>query len=160
MAASERKRFYLNPHKIILRKKIIDGFRAFSRADYKPLLALYDENVRQTFEGDHALGGARTNKQDVERWFQRFVRLLPSTFVIKDVVVQGWPWNTKAIVVFEDHVSPVGVSPYTNQGIMNTTVKWGKATYVHIYVNTHLVIEALNALSKPGVEEAGAEPIT
>lgn len=152
-------RSYINPYKIILRKKIIEGFKAFSEGDYKPLLALYDEKVHQIFEGSHALGGERFSKEKVELWFQRFLRLLPSRFTIKDVIVQGFPWDTAAVVVFEDEVTPVGVPSYVNQGIMNAKIRWGKAVEVHIYVNTNLVIRALKALEEKGVEEAGYPPI-
>lgn len=152
-------RFYINPYKIILRNKIINGFEAFSNGDYKPLLALYDDNVHQIFEGNHASGGERHSKEKVELWFQRFTRLLPSRFLIKDVIVQGFPWDTVAIVEFQDTVSPHGVPPYVNNGIMNAKIRWGKARNVHIYVNTNLIINALNSLVDLGVEEAGYPPI-
>jgi len=152
-------RTYFNPYKIILRKKIIDGFRAFSRGDYAPLLALYADDVHQIFEGDHALAGERFSRERVELWFQRFVRLLPSEFTITDVIVQGMPWNTVAIVEFTDHVTPEGVEPYTNHGMMKAVIVWGKAKYVHIYVNTAKIESALRQLEKNGVEEAGLPAI-
>lgn len=152
-------RRYFNPYKIILRNKIVEGFKAFSKGDYKPLLDLYDEEVHQVFEGDHALGGQRRSKKKVEEWFERFVRLLPSQFDIQDVVIQGWPWDTAAVVVFQDRVSPKGIAPYVNQGIMNTRVQWGRATEVHIYVNTALISGKLKELEESGVEEAGYLPI-
>ena len=85
------KRLYLNPYKIILRKKIVGGFADFSNGNYQTLLKLYAENVHQHFEGNHALGGERFSKAKVELWFQRFVRLLPSKFFIKDMIIQGGP---------------------------------------------------------------------
>ncbi len=153
------KRFYLNPYKIILRKKITDGFADFSNGNYETLLKLYADNVHQHFEGNHALSGERFSKQKVELWFQRFVRLLPSKFLIKDMIIQGGPWNTVVIMEFQDTVSPKNVPTYTNNGIMKAVVKWGKATDVHIYVDTAKVQHALNALAQNGVEEAAAAPI-
>lgn len=73
---------YLSPYKRILMRRIKRGFAAFSRGDYRPLLALYADDVHQVFEGNHALGGERNSKQLVEQWFSRFVRLLPSVFTI------------------------------------------------------------------------------
>lgn len=153
-------RFYWNPYKIILRNKIANGFKAFSNGDYKPLLGLYADNVHQQFEGDHALGGERFSKQKVEQWFQRFVRLLPSVFTIKDMVIQGGPWNTVVFMEFQDEVSPKGVAPYINNGIMKAIVKWGKAKQVHIYVDTHKIQNALSQLARQGVDEAAAPPVT
>lgn len=158
-SATNKMRFYWNPYKIILRKKIINGFAEFSKGNYKPLLDLYADDVHQTFEGNHALGGERFSKDKVEQWFQRFVRLIPSRFTIEDVIVQGGPWNTAAVVVFSDSVNIPGVEPYVNNGIMNVKIKWGKAKDVHIYVDTVKIIHALNELYESGVEEAGAKPI-
>lgn len=118
-----RRRLYINPYKIILRKKIIDGFEEFSKGNYQPLLSLYADNVRQKFEGDHALGGERHDKQKVEEWFKRFVGLLPSKFTIHDVYVIGWPWDTIAAVKFEDYVTPKNVEPYINHGVMIAKIK-------------------------------------
>lgn len=153
------KRLYLNPYKIILRKKIENGFADFSQGNYRTLLKLYAENVRQHFEGSHALSGERFSKAKTEQWFQRFVRLLPSKFLIKDMIIQGGPWNTVVVMEFQDTVSPKGVEQYVNNGIMKAIVKWGKATDVHIYVGTAKVEKALNALAQNGVEEAAAPPI-
>lgn len=147
-------RLYINPYKIILRKKIIDGFEAFSTGDYRPLLKLYARKVRQKFEGDHALGGERHDKEKVEQWFQRFVRLLPSKFTIHDVYVIGWPWNTVATVKLEDYVTPKNVEPYTNHGVMIAKIKWGRAVDVQIYVDTKKISQALDELAKNGNKEA------
>lgn len=152
-------RFYLNPYKIILRNKIVKGFTDFSNGNYQTLLKLYAENVHQHFEGNHALSGERFSKEKVELWFQRFVRLLPSKFLIKDMIIQGGPWNTVVIMEFQDTVSPEGVESYKNNGIMKAVVKWGKATDVHIYVDTAKIEKALQQLAKNGVEEAHAQPI-
>lgn len=40
----------INPYKIILKKKIVNGFKHFSNGDYRPLLELYGDHVHQTFE--------------------------------------------------------------------------------------------------------------
>lgn len=152
-------RFYLNPYKLILRQKIVNGFAAFSAGDYQPLLALYADDVHQKFAGDHALGGERSSKAKVELWFQRFVRLLPSKFEIKNVIVQGAPWNTVAVVEFEDSVAPKGVEPYVNQGVMLAQTKWGKAVDVQIFVDTYKITHALDQLKQNGLAEAGEPPI-
>lgn len=153
------KRLYLNPYKIVLRNKILNGFADFSNGNYQTLLKLYSDNVHQYFEGNHALGGERFSKVKVELWFQRFVRLLPSKFLIKDMIIQGSPWNTVVVMEFQDTVSPESIESYTNNGIMKAVVKWGKATDVHIYVDTAKIENALLALVKNGVSEAGEPPI-
>lgn len=153
------KRCYWNPYKIILRKKITDGFAEFSKGNYKPLLKLYAPDVHQIFEGKHALAGERFDKAKVELWFQRFLRLLPSQFLIQDLIIQGGPWHTVVIMEFRDTVKAEGIDSYTNNGIMKAVVRWGKAKLVHIYVDTSKVEAALKALAANGVEEAIAPAI-
>lgn len=150
----------INPYKIILKKKIVNGFKHFSNGDYRPLLELYGDHVHQTFEGDHALGGERFTKAGVELWFQRFLRLLPSTFKLGDFVISGGPWNTDVVFQFQDTVKPKNVPAYVNNGILKGKIKWGKATEIHIYVNTAKVENALNLLAAQGVSEAAASPVT
>lgn len=150
----------INPYKIILKKKIINGFQHFSNGDYRPLLSLYSENVHQIFEGNHALGGERFTKKGVELWFQRFLRLLPSKFEIKSFLVKGMPWNTDVVFEFQDRVTPAKAPAYTNNGILKGKIVWGKATQIHIYVDTAKVENALRILAENGIEEAAAEPIT
>lgn len=150
---------FLNPYKIVLKNKIVNGFRHFSNGDYGPLLDLYADNVHQVFEGDHALGGERFSKKGVELWFQRFVRLLPSKFVLKDFVISGGPWDTDVVFQFEDTVTPENVPPYVNHGILKGKIKWGKATEIHIYVDTAQVQNALRLLAENGVAEAAMPPV-
>lgn len=152
-------RFYLNPYKIILRNKIVKGFADFSEGNYHSLLKLYADDVHQQFEGNHALGGERFDMAKVELWFQRFVRLLPSKFTILDMIIQGGPWNTVVVMEFQDQVTPKGIAPYTNNGIMKAVVKWGKASSVHIYADTAKVENALKLLAENGVAEAVEKPI-
>lgn len=149
----------LNPYKIILKQKIVKGFESFSNGDYRPLLDLYDENVHQIFEGNHALGGERFTKAGVELWFQRFIRLLPSKFVLKDFIISGGPWNTDVVFEFQDTVSPKFGESYLNHGILRGKIVWGKAKLIHIYVDTAKVENALKILAENGVEEAAAEPV-
>lgn len=150
----------INPYKIILKRKIINGFKHFSNGNYQPLLSLYADNVHQIFEGNHALAGQRFTKKAVKLWFERFLRLLPSRFEIKSFVISGYPWNTDVVFEFRDFVNPKGVPPYTNNGILRGKIKWGKATYIHIYVDTAKVENALRLLANNGIEEASASPIT
>ena len=149
----------INPYKIILKSKIVNGFKSFSNGDYRPLLDLYDDDVHQIFEGSHALAGERFTKAGVELWFQRFIRLLPSKFELKDFIISGGPWNTDVVFEFDDTVTPAFGPSYRNHGILRRKIVWGKAKLIHIYVDTAKVEKALKILAENGVEEASAEPV-
>lgn len=144
----------------VVRGKILAGFEALNQRDAGPVLSLMADDVQYTFEGQHALGGTRTSKQGVAKWFERLFRLLPGTFTIRSVEVTGWPWRATAYIVFEDRVNPLFGSPYVNHGVQVVEMEWGTAVAVHTYVDTDKVVRVLRTLAEHGVAEASAPPIT
>lgn len=144
----------------VVRGKVIAAFEALNRRDAKPVLALMADDVRYSFEGDHALGGTRVTKAGVEQWFERLFRLLPSQFTLRSVEVAGWPWRATAYIVFEDRVSPRVGDAYVNRGVQIVEMEWGKAVAIRTFVDTDKVVRALRVLADNGVAEALAAPIT
>jgi ketosteroid isomerase-like protein len=151
--------FSLNPYRWILKTRILKGFDELNRQNYHYLTNLFDDNVNYEFEGEHSLGGTRTSKVGVEKWFDRLLRLLPSKFVINSIAVTGSIWNTIAIIEFSDTVTPTFGQPYINNGIQVVKLRFGKAYKIHTYVNTNKVINALNILYDNGIQEAKADII-
>lgn len=149
----------INPYKIVLKRKILNGFHQLSRGNYKPLTKLFSDNIHYSFEGNHALVGERFTKKTVELWFERLLRLLPSKFEIKSMLIHGMPWNTDVVIEFQDTVSPPNVEPYINNGIQKVKIIWGKAVDIHTYVDTYKIQKALKMLAEQGIQEAAAEPI-
>lgn len=149
----------INPYKIVLKKKILYGFEQLNQGDYKPLTELFSDNVHYYFAGDHALGGERFTKKAVEQWFERLLRLLPSKFTIKSILIHGMPWNTDVVIEFQDTVSPINIESYVNDGIQKVKIIWGKAVNIHTYVDTFKIQRALSMLAEKGIQEATAEPI-
>ena len=150
----------LNIFRNIVRSRVLESFEALSRRDPSVALSLMAEDVRYTFEGEHALGGTRVSRAGVQRWFTRLLALVPGRFTIRSVEVSGWPWRATAYVVFEDFVEPAFGAPYRNQGIQVVELVWGKAVAIHTYVDTAKVIAALKVLAEHGVADAQASPIT
>lgn len=152
--------FSLNPFRAIVRGKVLHSFERLSEGDPSAALALMDEKVEYTFEGEHALGGTRVSKAGVARWMERLLRLLPGKFEIQSVEVVGWPWRATVYVVFEDWVTPTIGEPYRNHGVQVVDLEWGVAVRIHTYVNTAKVERALEVLAEHGIPEATAPPIT
>ena len=151
------KTFSLNPYRWILKTRIVKGFNELNKQNYHYLTNLFDENVQYEFEGDHTLGGSRTSKIGVEKWFERLLLLLPSQFSINSITVSGPVWETTAIIEFTDTVTPKFGQPYKNNGIQVVKLKFGKAYKIHTYVNTYKIITALNILYENGIIEAKAD---
>lgn len=155
-----RDAFSIDPFRLVVRARVRRSFARLSEGDPSAALALMSENVRYTFEGDHALGGTRTSRAGVERWFGRLLRLLPGRFTIRSVDVVGWPWRATVYVVFEDEVRPPVGERYRNHGVQIVELVWGKAARIHTYVDTAKVSRALDVLAAAGIEEAHSAPIT
>lgn len=153
------KTFSINPYRWVLKKRIVKGFDELNKQNYHYLTNLFDDNVIYEFEGEHSLGGTRTSKIGVEKWFERLLRLLPSKFVINSITVSGPMWNTTVIIEFTDTVTPKFGQPYKNNGIQVVNLKFGKAYRIHTYANTNKIISALNILYENGINEAKAAKI-
>jgi ketosteroid isomerase-like protein len=151
--------FFLNPYKLVIKSRIINGFNALNRGDYHAVTALFAENVHYWFSGDSAVGGERGSRKACEAWFVRLLNLLPGQFSIKSMQITGMPWKTTVITQFQDVVTPQLGSPYTNDGIQVICIRWGKAVSVRTYVDTLKVSKALRYMAENGVVEAAAQPI-
>ncbi len=151
--------FSLNPYRWVLKNRISKGFDELNKQNYHYLTNLFADNIIYEFEGEHSLGGTRTSKIGVEKWFERLLRLLPSQFVINSITVSGPMWNTTAIIEFTDTVTPKFGPSYENNGIQVVNLCFGKAYKIHTYVNTNKIITALNILYDNGIIEAKADKI-
>jgi ketosteroid isomerase-like protein len=148
-----------NPYHAIVRRKVIASFRRLNERDPSAALALMADDVRYTFSGDHALGGTRVTRKGVAKWFDRLMRLFRSTFSLQSVRVVGWPWSTRVLNVFEDHVEPEVGDAYVNRGVQVIDLRWGKAVRIETWVDTARVVRLLDQLAEHGVSEAHAAPI-
>lgn len=150
---------FLNPYKLIIKSKIINGFNALNRGDYQPVTALFADNVHYWFSGGSAVGGERHSRKACEAWFVRLLKLLPGQFTIQNMQITGMPWATTVVTRFQDVVTPQLGAPYSNDGMQVICIRWGKAVSVRTYVDTLKVNHALRYMAENGVVEAAAKPI-
>ncbi|MBL8595599.1 MAG: nuclear transport factor 2 family protein, partial [Devosia sp.] len=110
--------------------------------------------------GTSALGGRRTSLQRTRDWYARLYRLLPDIhFDIDRITVSGTPWNTLAVVEWQERNSGTDGVVTTNRGIHAVHIRWGKMTRLIICPDTTLLIGTLDRLARAGVEEAHAPMI-
>ena len=145
----------------LVRRRTAEMFQRLSRGDWDAMLAGLREDVHHVFPGDHPLGGERHTREAVARWFERLGRLFPGhDFEVHRVISGGWPWSTWIAVQWTARLSPQEGTPYFNEGTHWIHLRWGKATYFHAYLDTERVADACYEMTRRGVEEAGAPPIT
>jgi ketosteroid isomerase-like protein len=136
-------------------------FRQLNAGDYAPMVAGLARDFDYEFYGDHALAGHRTTKAAMEAWWQRAFRLMPDVkFELDEVLVAGWPWNTRiATTETVDGPLPDG-SHYHNRVHQFIHMRWGKITRIRTLEDTHVLMNALDVIAASGNEEAYAAPIT
>ncbi len=113
-----------------------------------------------SFAGDHAMGGTRRSRESLTAWFERVFRLFPAIrFEVRDVLVRGMPWNTRAVALVHVRAGEVDGVPYENEFAQTIDLRWGRIVRIHTLEDTQKLAEALERLDAAGVGEAVAEPI-
>lgn len=145
--------------KLITSRIYRNGLTYLENGDLEGLLAAFDDRCTLTFAGDSPLGAYLTTAADIRRWFERFLRLLPSpTFHVQRIVVSGplWNQNLAAHVLIR---STIDGEPYENQFAHFLRLRWGKVHDDLIIEDTQRWAQACRRLVAAGFTEAGAAPM-
>jgi ketosteroid isomerase-like protein len=146
---------------MIVRAKVRSIFASINAGNYESMLASLAPTFTYRFYGDHALGGERHTVAAMRLWWERIFAMMPDpTFEVREVLVTGWPWNTK--IATSVHVSaplPEGgrYDNYFNQFIW---MKNGKVTRIETLEETQNLLRTLDYMAAHGHPEAHAAPIT
>lgn len=108
------------------------------RGLYRKMLEGHPEAVSQTaaagvtlvVPGSSEFAGTFVGKTEYETWLRRFLALGP-VMTIKDVVVSGWPWNTRVVV---RHTESIG--DYSSECADYLQLRWGKLHHQEIFLDT------------------------
>lgn len=147
-------------YKRIVRSKVRAVFARINEGDYMAMVDGLASSFEYRFHGDHALGGRRTTREAMIRWWQRVLDLLPGArFDIHDVVVNGGPWRTRIAVRASVSGGLPGGARYENTVFQFMTLAWGKVTSVETVEDLQVLERALAAVAESGKPEALAEPV-
>lgn len=144
----------------IVRKIIIQGFQDLSAGNYEAVLKRFSPDVHLFFEGDHAIGSDIRGIAVVRQWFQRVLRLFPGIqFKVKQVIVSGWPWDTKVVTRLQVEAILRNGQLYQNSLVQIVQLRWGSVVDDYLLENTQKLVETLKTVAQLGNEEAIASPI-
>ncbi len=144
----------------IVRRRLRQLFDAINRGDAEPVLQQFAAHFEHSFLGDTALGGSRRTLAATRQWYQRLYRLLPDIrFDLGKIAVSGGPWNTIAVVEWEETNSGTDNVRTYNRGIHVVHLQWGRATRLIICPDTAGLKATLDRLHAAGNQEALAAPI-
>ena len=147
-------------HRIVA-MQVRKAFAEISAGNWEAMVAGMAPAFTYRFYGDHALSGERHTHDALRRWWERCFRLLPNTrFEVQDIVVAGWPWNTRVATAVTVHVGVVDGSRYENVVHQFLRLRWGKITEVRTLEDTAVLEKTLDRLAAAGYAEAHASPIT
>jgi ketosteroid isomerase-like protein len=147
-------------HRIVA-LQVRKAFAEISAGNWEAMVAGMAPAFTYRFYGDHALSGERHTHDALRRWWERCFRLLPDTrFDVEDILVAGWPWNTRVATAVTVNVGVVDGSRYQNVVHQFLRIRWGKITEVSTLEDTAVLEKTLDRLAAAGYAEAHAAPIT
>ena len=148
-------------YKWIVKTKVRAVFARINTGDYMTMVDGLAPSFEYHFHGDHALGGRRTTRESMIRWWKRTLDLLPGArFDIRDVLVDGGPWSTRiAVRALVSGDLPSGVQ-YENTVFQFMTLSWGKVVSVETVEDLQVLERALASVAAAGKSDALAAPIT
>ncbi|WP_271984756.1 nuclear transport factor 2 family protein [Pseudoclavibacter terrae] len=145
----------------IVEGKVRATFAEINAGNYTAMIDSLGHPFVYRFHGDHALGGRRTTREAMEKWWQRVAALLPSAqFTIHEVIVRGGPWRTRVAVRSTVRGPLPGGSEYRNTVVQFMTLRWGKVVDVETLEDLQELARALEKVAAAGNPEATAAAIT
>ena len=118
-------------------------WRKVAAGDIGAAVAKAHPDVTFEFVGDTPLGARRQGKAAFEAWFRDAAERLPGlTFELRDVVVAGWPWDTRVATRLDVSLPLPDGTTYRNHAVQWVRMRWGRMTDDWVLEDT----KALDAL--------------
>ena len=152
-------------YRMIVARKIRASWREVQQRNAGAVVDQFARDFEYRFVGEHALGGVRRTRASQLEWFERLFRVFPSIeFTVRDVIVTGPPWRTRAAVLLDVRIpGERGYSDaepvWTNEVMQTVELRWGRITRIVTMTDTQREVAILTRLTEAGMAEASAAPI-
>ncbi|MDO5652681.1 MAG: nuclear transport factor 2 family protein [Brachymonas sp.] len=144
----------------IVRQRLANAFAGLSQGRVEAITNELAPHAVHTFIGHHALSGVRRQPALIRQWYERLLRLMPGiTFQLDEIVAKGPPWNTLAVVHWQETNFGTDGVQTTTDGVNVIKLRWGKVVSVRIYTDTVALKATLDRIFNKGTTEAHAAPI-
>jgi ketosteroid isomerase-like protein len=141
----------------IVKRIVRRTFGRLSQGDYEAVVKQFGPDSRFLFSGAHELGGERRGPDAVREWFRQMLGLFPGIRIEpRDVVVNGWPWNTVVATHLEISATLADGRPYRNEGMQLLRLRWGRVVEDLIFEDTLKLDQELRRMAPVEPQEAAA----
>jgi ketosteroid isomerase-like protein len=135
-------------YRMIVASKARATWRRIAAGDVAAAGELAHPEVRFRFVGDTALGADLHGKDAFLDWFQGAGKRLPGlTFQVDDVLVGGWPWDTRVAVRLTISAPLPDGTTYQNHGVQWLRLRWGRMVDDWVLEDTIALQRALDQLA-------------
>ena len=142
-------------YKLIVRRIVRRTFAGLSKGDYEPIVKQFRPDSRFMFAGEHALGGERRGPDAVREWFREMLRRFPGIQIVpREVVVNGWPWNTVICTHLMISAPRPGGRVYRNEGMQLLRLRWGRVVEDLVFEDTLALDAELRRSEHSGESQA------
>ena len=130
-------------YKTIVASQVRRGYAKISAWEFD-VDAIFARNAVFQMMGDHHLGGEQRGREEIRAWFEEVHRLFPDLKLEPtEIVVSGFPWNTRVATRFKVSASLDGGGRYENEGIQFLRLRWAKAVEDRLFEDTQVLSEAI-----------------
>jgi ketosteroid isomerase-like protein len=114
-------------YRMIVASKVRATWRSIAAGDVAAAGRMADANMRFRFVGDTALGADLSGRDAFLDWFRATGKRLPGlSFEVRDVLVGGWPWDTRVAVRLAISAPLADGTTYRNEGVQWLRLRWGR----------------------------------
>lgn len=130
---------------MIVASKTRTTWRRIADGDLEAASDMADADMRFRFVGDTALGADLRGKEAFLAWFRAAAERLPGlTFRVDDVLVGGWPWDTRVAVRLAISAPLPDGTTYHNEGVQWLRLRWGRMVNDWVLEDTIALQSALD----------------
>lgn len=134
------------PYHAIVQRVVRSSWNKLDGGDLEAPWRLAAEDLEFTFGGDTVLSGTWVGRDHLLAWLRSFrARYDDLHFVVQEVAVSGWPWNTTVAARIVIRGRWKDGAAYENQATQWATLRWGKMTRDLILEDTKVLADALAA---------------
>jgi ketosteroid isomerase-like protein len=141
-------------------RRVRRTFVDLSRGDAASMLNGLGRDFVYRFHGDSALSGERRTLTAMRLWWGRVFRVFPGIrFQPEQILVTGWPANTRIATLVRVSAPLADGSAYHNSFAQLMLLRWGKIVAVETIEDTQRLADALVVQAGQGISEAAAASI-